>query len=259
MSVHEKKPIFFVHIPKTGGMSFLRTLEQLASHEVTIRLQEFSWLFQAGNWPEDILTQYELISGHIPYSNICNDLDAHYVTMLRNPVDQVISYYWQIRRPVNSPKPINAKRSANLIDFDFDKSLEKVILDKEAGINTYIDNIQTRMLGWMGPCTQTPTLSDKQWIEVLECAKSRLVNEFAFFGITEYMTSSLHLLMNVFKTKSINPVPIVINKRLPHQNEPVSAETSALIAHQNKYDQYLYEFALARFRDRCKESIDSLE
>ena len=81
MSVDEKKPIFFVHIPKTGGMSFLRTLEQLASHEVTIRLQELSWLYRSGSWPEDILTRYELISGHIPYSNICYALKAVYATM----------------------------------------------------------------------------------------------------------------------------------------------------------------------------------
>ena len=85
MSVDDKTPIFFAHIPKTGGMSFLRTLAQLASHEVTIRLHEFSYLFQAGNWPEGIPTQYELISGQMPNSNICNDLDADYVTKLRNP------------------------------------------------------------------------------------------------------------------------------------------------------------------------------
>lgn len=76
MLTEEKEPIVFIHIPKTGGMSCLKALEQLASSQVTIRLQEFSWLYRSGTWSNNILTQSEMISGHIPCFHIRNDSEA---------------------------------------------------------------------------------------------------------------------------------------------------------------------------------------
>ncbi len=235
-------------------MSLLETLKQMVAGDRTIRLQEYGWMYRPGTWPRDILTSYELVSGHIPFSNIQSEMDAHYITLLRNPIDQVISHYWQIRRPVAQDQSPKEEKSVKLIDFNHNKSLAEVINDKESGINSYIDNIQTRMLGWIGPCTDSPPLTETQWNELLENAKSRLVNEFTFFGITDFMESTLQLLMKTFSIKQLKPVNKVVNKRLPHQKDPVLPDTAHLIANQNKYDVQLYKYALKHFQLSCQKN-----
>ena len=246
-------PVIFIHIPKTGGMTFLSFLENVLGQQDNIRFKENGWKYLPGDWPLSLLTRKRLISGHIPYSNIKGEIPgASYVTLLRHPVNQVISHYWQIRRHIDQ-KGVDASRSLQLIEFEKEMTLDDVVRQKENGIPTYIDNIQTRFLGWEGPCTNAKDLSPDLWLSTLERAKNRLIHEFSFFGICEMMMATKKLFCATFSLPYVESENVHINTRPQYQrHREVDESLTAQISGQNAYDVELYDFARNIFDNRCK-------
>jgi len=82
------KKCFFVHIPKTGGISVKANLQKFYKVEKSLHAytpQELNGLK---------IENYDLVTGHItPYkTDICNERII--ITWVRNPVDRLISQYF---------------------------------------------------------------------------------------------------------------------------------------------------------------------
>lgn len=73
----KKNEIAFVHIPKTGGTSLHKLLGK------------------------DEQSRFVNLNMHRPISRLCNPREYNYITIMRNPVERVWSYYQMVRR--NSP------------------------------------------------------------------------------------------------------------------------------------------------------------
>ncbi len=250
-----KSPVIFIHIPKTGGMSFINFLESKLGKEGHFRLQEEAWRTPPGSWMPNLFTDHLIISGHMPYSNIISDAsDASYVTMLRHPVKQVISHYYQIRRPIVQNGTQIQNDESQIIDFAADMTLEEVILQKNINANTYIDNIQVRFLGSEGPCLSAPHFEEEEWQDMLSRAKKRIVSQFEFFGICERMEDTEILFCHTFSIPFHSYEERIINKRPEYQYQgEIDESIKEKIIEQNKYDLLLYDYAQQFFMDRLNE------
>ncbi|MFM6206441.1 hypothetical protein, partial [Planktothrix sp.] len=94
-SVHSPtKKTFFIHIPKTAGSSFnkfLHTYLHGDSHCESYRDSSQPWTFNN----LDVLKSFDFISGHLNIQYFNNNFKRDnylLVTLLRNPIDQLISH-----------------------------------------------------------------------------------------------------------------------------------------------------------------------
>ena len=126
-----RPPIGFIHIPKSGGTSFFALLkDRLTSRHISI----YDFL----NFG-DYLRQVDFLSGHVPfYAFIFGDRPRKLCTIVRNPVDRVISLYKYIRTtPEHYAHDYVMWKILSISDF-FDHPTLKL----EAS------NFQTKLLGW---------------------------------------------------------------------------------------------------------------
>jgi glycosyltransferase involved in cell wall biosynthesis len=162
-----------------------------------------------------------------------------FVTMLRHPVDRIVSLYNYLRRVYHPEHELVRKMS--LEDF----------LDYEQG-NFVARNYSARMIAGytygasMGQCDDP---------EILELAKQKLAHEFGFFGIAERYSESLRLLEHTFGWE---PAPIVDRRNVaPKTPGELSQEVLGKIESANRLSLELYRWAGELFNERYKELVRS--
>src|SRR5436853_3070408 len=96
-------PIIFTHIPRSGGTTLARILEQQYRSDE----QFFFYVRQKGGNTDEALAEFagllderrkklKLLFGHTSYGIHAGYENYTYITMLRNPVERAISYYYYI-------------------------------------------------------------------------------------------------------------------------------------------------------------------
>jgi hypothetical protein len=228
----------FVHIPKTAGGTVTTMLTRAYGED---------GVGNAGNYLRDPETTPTMIArlrwswvrsgtpvviGHVPYGLFRKNLprDTRYMTLLREPVDRVLSHYH---------RHIQRKTA----DAD---SLEKALDMRLPDIN----DLATRFLcGVPLPLGELPA-------SALDDAKANL-REFAFVGIQERFDESVVLLQ---RTLGLDVVPYV-NAHVGIDRpavEAVSTEQRARIAECNQLDAELHAFARELFEDAMAGCDDDL-
>ncbi len=125
------KRIIFVHVPKTAGSSFVYYLYKVYSKKYKfIRDTEKYWRKVGTDVRE--YESNDIIYGHFHYSKYMH-LNGRMITLLRNPVERVISQYYYSNKPEDVDEDISledyaslevcrnmiAKQLGNLDNFDF--------------------------------------------------------------------------------------------------------------------------------------------
>lgn len=251
-------PIYFLHIPKTGGTSFIHYLD---SHFATDEVCPAQLLPELFNLPAEALARYRLYRGHLWYG-LDSYLDRRLtrITVLRDPIQRTISWYSHVKRDEN------AYRHRRVVDERW--SLSDFIHDKET--NWDVINAQTLFLAVDLDYSQlardpvgygqavvkgyAARLNDRK---ALDAAKKRL-EQFAFVGITERMEESMYLLSYQMgwypdiPTSRLN----VSDNRLSEDEVP--CETKREIMAINQLDQELYEWAYQYFEEQFGRMVRSL-
>src|SRR2546421_3502613 len=179
MKYNSQATVICMHIPKTAGTS-LRTIAQRFYTE-----EEMYMVYGTADDyhdPADFLAlsdfakaKIRFICGHIPFGfhrlvlNPCV-----YITMLRDPVEQMISMFTHFSQNENHYH-YSRIRSNKLSIGDFIRS----------EITTETDNLQTRMLSGR---LEKP---GRTTAEMLEIAKRNLAEHFPVYGLTEYFEESI--------------------------------------------------------------------
>lgn len=240
-----EKTLIFVHIPKTAGSTLSSILERQYDPSKTWKFYPtYSSARESFNYfqklPESERIKFKLVSGHIYYG--LHDLlpqPSTYITMLRDPIDRLVSSYYFIRRHSTHPFHQDAK-SMSLIDFFS-------CVERTRGFN----NCQVRFLaGYDGDSVNE---------EVLSLAKQNLQSSFAVVGLQEKFDESIILMKNLlgwhhhfFYSKKL------VSKKRPAKEKLSPAELKIMEKH-NELDLELYEYARKIFRARVSELGSDLQ
>src|ERR1051325_9059891 len=97
-TLQQDDQLYFLHIAKTAGRSFEDFLKRYFPAEQTIRIDvEHGY---PANIPENVFRDYRLYLGHLGYyfvSLFPENKKPYWLTMLRDPVERVISFYYFFR------------------------------------------------------------------------------------------------------------------------------------------------------------------
>lgn len=215
----EDKNLILVHIPKTAGSSLSSILYSMYKPE-----EIYSVSNPKINVTESITENTKCFLGHNLYGQHQEWGPCIYITMLRDPIDRVISHYYYVKHFVNDSSFVN-------------KSLDEFVeLDR-------FSNMQTRFI-------TGGNLDLKQAINNLE--------NFEFYGITEKFAESLFLLKMKFGLKEIKYLKKNVNSERPNIKN-VSSRIIEKIRNKNEVDINLYQWAKGEFESKIKSLDESLK
>jgi hypothetical protein len=222
MRKHNK---IFVHIPKTAGTSFMDVINENEGDFINCKglMSIIKSVIQDGDF----------VKGHIPYGvNVFGFSQPRYITFLRNPTEQCISFYYFVQEWHKHPYYHDAKRNS-LIDF--------------YSMNTY-QNPQTKYIGG-----HVLLPNDYMLINyLLRRAKQRLTSKFDF-GITERYADSIKLLCSRFHWDK-SPITHTTRAKLRPKTEDISKDILDTLKELNVADWDLYHYALTLFSERCRQA-----
>ncbi|SDC82928.1 MULTISPECIES: sulfotransferase family 2 domain-containing protein [unclassified Candidatus Frackibacter] len=225
------KLLIFMHIPKTGGITLRRIIDKQYDESKVFTGKHKGAI---GELEED-RNQFRCVQGHVRFGihEYCPE-PYTYITMIREPVDRMISEYYHIRR-----SPTNR----------FHERMQSINLKEYAISNEFASN-SNRQVSILTGVKKDPFDLEKA---DLKEAKRNLDEYFSVVGITERFDESLLLMKrelgwdNILYTKKN-----VGQNRLP--KEEVSNEVLDIIKERNKLDIELYNYA----KNNLQEQINSL-
>jgi hypothetical protein len=243
--MRSKDPVIFLHIPKTAG----RTLEWMV-------LEKEYWPSESAKIDNANLercqeslrsTDHEtirLVNGHIGYGwHRLLDRPARYITLLREPVDRVISLYFHLKRDTN---------------HTLHEEVSKMSMREFIETGVFIEethNGQTKLLSGAlyGPPGENPL---PETVGLLGIALTNL-ERFAVVGLTERFDESLLLMKRALGWGRHYYARQNVGRNRPPKGHVSSAERE-LIQAANQEDIELYSQAKSVFESKFEAAGPSL-
>jgi len=263
LDLKENDILYFLHIPKAAGTSFISVLDNYFDLNRICKLHD--WEEMLTNMPKDI-SKLNLFRGHFGYGihHILQQKPV-YITMLREPISRTISDFQQSTRTkkmgVEKPFFKNSELSKLVTSSETkwrftNNQTRHIVIDLEPSFlqnSSDKDKIDS-FSRFLEPSFKHPKFSDEK---LLEIAKQR-ISEFAFVGIAEKFEESLMLLCYIFGWKPLRIVPQlnVLPTKIIQKN--ISTNTFEAIKECTKIDSELYNFALRQFDERFSYMVQIL-
>lgn len=225
-----EQTVIFLHIQKTAGTTLHRIIERHYPPETTYFFDAWRFTFEHFTSLSDVeRAQLRLIRGHMVYGmHEYLPNPSTYFTVLRDPVERVISYYHHVRR--------DQKHHWHDFVMSKDLKLEEFI---ESSVDIGMANFQTRVLAggrWhdsvCGQCSQ----------EALEVATRHLRDCFSVVGLVRRFDETLLLLKDAFGWQHLFYVPRNVTPKRPRREE-LSADALRAVVEANQMDLQLYQYA----------------
>jgi hypothetical protein len=251
-------PVYFLHVPKTGGSSLISFLEDQFDPEEICPAQVLTELFAL---PRESMGQYRLFRGHhwyVPHAYAGRSLT--HISMLRDPVQRTVSWYrhaqrsadtyrhqqmndegWSLLDFVRDPQTnwdiVNTQTLFLAADFDYERLFRDPVDYGRAAVKEFAARRRDRTL--------------------LDLAKRRL-ESFAFFGITERMRDSMNMLAYALGFSPRFSIPQLNTSSVRPETYQLSEEELDAINELTPLDQELYAWGCELFEERMGDMLRSL-
>lgn len=243
----------FLHVPKTAG----KTLASVIEDQHTARWSEFKrdeWHPKAAaqavrEWNQSHRDALQIFHGHQHYGiDAYLSIPVTYYTVLRDPVERVISHYYYVQQ---SHAPRDRHEAARGSHPDRQRVQEGRLSLQEyvsSGYCEEMDNGQTRLLaGESGLYDRVPF--GKCTTNLLETAKKNMSRQMGVVGLTEEFDASLLLIQRLcgwstpyYRSHNITP-------QRPRRAD-IAPEALRAIEERTVLDRQLYDYGVQLFRER---------
>lgn len=237
-----RKPVFFLHIPKTAGSTLRNILQRTFpvrhTYETKPKLDDFGLgILEKMSAVEK--NRIRLVAGHMSFG-IHEKFRNHYgyFTFLRAPHERSISDYYFVKSQPKTHYLYNQANSLSLEDY----------LKYRASINR--DNVHTRIIS--GLWDSVPFDPDN--IDMLNTAIKNLETYFFAIGLTSRFDESLLILKQKLQLRSICYRPQNVTFRRTRA-ESVSESLSDTLDYYNRLDNILFEHGVTLF----EKQLDAFE
>lgn len=236
MKNNQIQSVIFLHIPKTAGSTLQTILKQQYELNEIFYVKNFKPepLDELSKMPETQRKKIKIFTGHM-YFGLHEFLPqpSTYITIIRNPIERVISHYCHVIRRGCDHHLHQTVTSHNMSIKDYVCS----------GVTTEINNGQVRLLsGIPGMNSSYAECPDT----MLETAKKNLQKHFSIIGLTERFDETLILLQKKVGWR----LPFYCKQNVNHKKlrkEEISKDTLDCIVKFNELDMELYEYAQKNF------------
>ena len=222
---------FFIHVPKAAGTSMFRIFRDLLGTEnVGPMLTDFN---QAG---VETVSEYRLLGGHLGFHQLKHFGERRVFTMLRHPVDCVISRYYYHRGLVAGASvgpEVQASR---------DLLLDELVAEGHQNALRFYFNTAVWQLAGMG----FAGYRGGSETEALRLAKDHLA-QCDFVGILEQIEDSLDLMSYTFGWPPVVEIPLENATSGRVRLEQVDSGLRQRIKERSCLDMELYDYGLSLF------------
>ena len=225
-----EEAVIFLHVPKTAGTTLNRLIEwEYPLFEIySIDPVFFRWsASHLWRLPRRRLKKTRMFKGHMLFGlHKILPQPATYITVLRDPIDRVISAFYFMRSYKLHPLYWKFRREKWTIE-DFVSRLPR-------------ENAQCKILAgaeYNSPCTQ----------EIFEQAKANLPRYFSVVGLSERFEESLALMKLRFGWKLRRYSSFNVTRARPKKHDLSKAALDLIVA-KNSFDLALYEYAANIFQ-----------
>jgi len=241
----QSKTLIFLHIYKAAGTTLRQIIERNydPSTVYTVSIAERKSFSQFKKLSDRERRKFAVVQGHVRFG--LHELvpwPTTYLTMLREPVDRVLSdYYFILRAPIHPLYERVALGKVTLRDYVRGK------------MSLSVDNGQVRVL-----CGEPDVGYGHCCGDMLEEAKHNLEDYFSVVGLAERFDESALLIKRTFGWKMPLYVRHNVTRDRPHK-ERIPEEVLGLIEEQNVLDVELYRFASDLFEKALGEQSNSFK
>ncbi len=222
-----QEKLIFLHIPKTAGTSLRHSVEQEYGAENCVNVYNDSLDYFASI--KDELERASVVYGHLCYGvHHALGIEGRYVTLLREPVARVISFYNHQARHADSSFFQQVNDGMSL----------KQLLQSE--LCHEVNNHQTRMI------SAYPHIDMVHDESVVDMAVENIKGYFDFIGTTDQIDQTVERMAGKLNWNS-RPVVPEFNRSVNPLVNQVDEETLELIRYYNRLDIQLYEWVKAHY------------
>ena len=233
--------IIFLHLPKTAGTTLNRLIEWeyplSAMYSIDPVLFEWS-AAHLRKLPLARLRKTRMFKGHMLFGlHEILPQPSTYITVLRDPVERVLSAFYFMRSYRLHPLYWKLRREKWTIEEFVQRSTR--------------DNVQCKIIAgadYHAPCTEA----------ILEKASHHLNEHFSVVGLSERFEESLALMKLRFGWQLKSYSSFNVTRSRPKRGD-LSSTTLDLISDRNRFDVALYQHAATLFETGGKQATGRSE